>query len=105
MGVEEKYKEWRKDKTWDYETDHQLYEELSDVVSEIMYEDGPDRHTDGYNLIASYILENYEIEPKKYICYHCNGHGWNATFEDTTPYICPICHGAGFLKSKNLTLP
>ena len=58
------YEEWRKTKNRDYESDHKLYEELSDIVSDIMCEDGPDGHCDGYNLITSYILENFMVDEK-----------------------------------------
>ena len=64
MNVQEEYKKWREDKVWcDYESKHPLFEELLDVVSEVMYVDGPDRHTDGSNLIAAFILEHYNITP------------------------------------------
>ena len=61
------YEEWKKTKEhiYDYKSSHPLYEQLVDIVSEIMYLDGPDRHTDGSNLIASYILENFLVSTKE----------------------------------------
>lgn len=58
-----KYEEWREGKWIDYKSTHPLFEELHDIVSEIMYLDGPDRHTDGSNLIAGYILDRYDVRP------------------------------------------
>ena len=55
--------QWLKGKNWEYKTNHPLFNYLSGGVCEIMVKHGPDGHTDGTDLIASWILENYDIRP------------------------------------------
>jgi hypothetical protein len=51
------YLEWRKEVTKEYQSEDPQFEVLDSQISDAMIADGPDGHTDGSNLIASYILE------------------------------------------------
>jgi len=53
--------QWLKGKTWEYKTNHPMFNYLNGGICEIMIKHGPDGHTDGNDLITSWILENFTV--------------------------------------------
>lgn len=59
---------------------------IDNVVCEIMFHDGPDRHIDGHDVITQFILALLDGRGEEWACAYATKHGSKTRFiKPTTP--------------------